>query len=137
MHSEHRIVTSMLVGLLLLATVAALQGQEVCDGPYQDRAVPAEEIGPLLAAHRKWLAGEPDGQPANLCGADLTGVALAEANLTWANLTKATLTRATLTRATLVGATLNSADLTGADLTDADPSLGQLDLGCSARSHAD
>ncbi len=41
----------------------------------------------ILAAHRLWLNGNPDGKRANLAGADLTEVNLTGVNLTEANLT--------------------------------------------------
>ena len=65
-----------------------------------------EELAVIIEKHRKWLAGDPEGEKAdltwsNLICADLHGVDLTGATLTGANLTGANLTLANLTGATL------------------------------------
>lgn len=45
------------------------------------------ELLEILERHRKWLAKESDGRPADLHGADLCYTNLSEANLHGANLT--------------------------------------------------
>lgn len=69
------------------------------------------ELLEILERHRKWLAKESDGRPADLHGADLRGADLHEANLSGADLSEANLTGANLT-----GADLRYTDLRGADL---------------------
>ena len=59
----------------------------------------------ILNKHLAWLRCEPDGQKANLYGANLSGADLRSANLSGAN---------------LYGADLSGADLYGADLRSAD-----------------
>lgn len=44
------------------------------------------ELLEILERHRKWLAKESDGRPADLHGADLRGADLSEANLNGADL---------------------------------------------------
>ena len=63
------------------------------------------ELLEILERHRKWLAKESDGRPADLHGADLRGADLLGADLSEANLT---------------GADLRYTDLRGADLRGAD-----------------
>jgi len=65
-----------------------------------------EKLDEILSKHAAWLVDEPDGERANLRGADLTG----------ANLSRANLREADLTEADLTGANLRGADLTGADI---------------------
>ena len=63
-----------------------------------------EELKKVAESHRQWLAGEPDGERANLRGADLKGADLRVADLRGAD---------------LKGADLRGADLWGVDLTGA------------------
>ena len=74
----------------------------------------ATELRTILEKHARWLNDDPDGERANLSGANLSG-----ANLTWANLSGADLTGADLSRANLTGANLTWANLTGANLSRA------------------
>ena len=57
------------------------------------------DLPKILADHAAWLRGEPNGERANLMGADLRG---------------ADLSRADLSKASLYGADLSRADLRGA-----------------------
>ena len=84
------------------------------------------ELEVFLWKHKLWLMDDPEGERAdltganltraNLYGADLYGADLYGANLTSANLYGADLTRANLTSANLTGANLTGANLTGANL---------------------
>ena len=93
-----------------------------------------EAIKETLRLHKLWVEDEPEGNKAdltganlyganlygaNLYGADLYGADLRGANLRYADLTSANLYGANLRYANLTGANLYGADLTGADLTDA------------------
>ena len=40
-----------------------------------------DDMPKILAAHAKWLGGDPDGSRANLRDADLSGANLRDANL--------------------------------------------------------
>lgn len=79
------------------------------------------ELLEILESHRKWLAKESDGRPADLRGADLLGADLREVNLNGADLRYTNLRGADLR-----GANLNEADLRGADLREAN--LSEADL---------
>ena len=85
-----------------------------------------EKINEILAAHKKWLNGEPDGVRADLRGADLSGANLSGADLRGANLSFANLRGADLSFANLRGADLSGADLRGANLSGADLSFANL-----------
>ena len=63
-----------------------------------------EQLNEVLEKHKKWLNDEPDGERADLWGADLQGASLREADLRGANLR---------------GANLREADLWGANLCEA------------------
>lgn len=83
-----------------------------------------KQLDKVLAKHKLWLDGKPDGERADLSGADLSGANLSGAVLTGANLTGAVLTGANLygavlRYANLTGAVLRSADLRSANLTGA------------------
>ncbi len=102
-----------------------------------------EELAVILEAHKRWLFDEPDGQRADLQGADLReanlqGADLREANLRWANLRRADLRGANLRRADLQGADLRGADLQGANLDFSALPLwcGLFDLKCDQRMFA-
>ena len=87
--------------------------------------VTANDLPRILAAHVKWLAGEPDGSRADLSRAVLRDADLRDAVLSGADLSGADLSGADLSRADLSGASLRDADLrdavlSGADLRDAD-----------------
>jgi hypothetical protein len=74
-----------------------------------------EELKEILEKHSLWIKDHPQGEKADLTGANLTG-----ADLRWADLTEANLTRANLRGADLREANLRWADLTGANLAGAD-----------------
>lgn len=74
------------------------------------------ELLEILERHRKWLAKESDGRPADLHGADLRGADLLGADLSEANLNGADLRYTNLRGADLSEANLHGANLTGADL---------------------
>ena len=59
-----------------------------------------QELGEIIAKHKKWIEGDKEGSRANLYGADLSGANLSGANLSGAN---------------LYGADLSGADLSGAE----------------------
>jgi len=61
----------------------------------------AEELGVIIAKHRKWLDNEVDGERADLTSANLTSANLRYADLRYADLTSANLTSADLTSADL------------------------------------
>jgi uncharacterized protein YjbI with pentapeptide repeats len=85
-----------------------------------------DELAAVVAAHGRWLSGEPDGTRANLSGADLSGANLHRANLGGADLHQANLYGANLSWANLYGADLYGANLRGANLYGAD--LNQANL---------
>ena len=74
------------------------------------------ELLEILERHRKWLAKESDGRPADLRGADLLGADLSEANLNGADLRYTNLRGADLRYTDLRGADLHEVNLRGADL---------------------
>ena len=80
-----------------------------------------DEVDAILVLHGQWFRREPDGQCANLSGADLSG-----ANLYGANLSHANLSRANLSGADLFGANLSHANLSRANLSRADLSRANL-----------
>lgn len=85
----------------------------------------------ILASHKLWLEGDPDGKRADLSNQWLTGVDLHGANLSQAILRGAGLCGANLANANLVcadlhGASLEDANLVGAKLHDADLSRANL-----------
>ncbi len=81
--------------------------------------VTADQIPGILAAHKKWAAGEAGGQRAYLQGAYLQGADLRGADLQRAYLRGADLRGADLQRADLRGADLQGAYLQGAYLQGA------------------
>ena len=74
------------------------------------------KLNSILNKHKMWLLNDPEGERANLCGADLRGADLMGANLYKAYLCGADLMGANLMRANLSGADLMGADLCGAKL---------------------
>ena len=108
-----------------------------------------EKLTKILAAHKLWLADEPNGRRADLRSADLICADLGGANLRdaglicadlsgadliWADLRGADLRDADLSGANLSGANLRDADLRSADLSDADLRDANLicaDLSCA------
>ena len=93
-----------------------------------------EKINEILAAHKKWLNGEPDGVRANLGFANLSDANLSRANLSRANLRFANLSRANLRFANLSDANLSDANLSRANLSDAN--LSRANLGFANLSDA-
>ena len=85
-----------------------------------------EELKEILDKHHKWLYNEPDGERADLSGANLYGADLYGANLRGADLYGADLSGADLSGADLYGADLRGADLRGANLYGADLSGANL-----------
>ena len=87
------------------------------------------DLQKILELHEKWLNGEPDGEQANLRGANLSfanlsdanlrGANLSDANLSFANLSDANLSFANLSDANLSFANLSFANLSDANLSDA------------------
>ena len=73
-----------------------------------------EELDSILNKHKMWLLNDPEGERADLLGADLSG-----ANLFRASLLGANLWGANLSRTDLRGANLSAADLSGANLSGA------------------
>ena len=78
-----------------------------------------EDLKNILELHAKYLAKEPGGVRADLCGANLYGADLCGADLYGANLRSADLRSADLCGANLCGADLRSADLRSANLCGA------------------
>ncbi len=100
----------------------------------------SDDLKKILALHRKWWFGEPDGVRADLSSADLRGADLRGADLRSADLRGAALRGADLSGADLRSADLSSAALRGADLRGADLSSADLrsaDLRGAALSGAD
>ena len=89
----------------------------------------------ILYKHEMWLLNDPEGERANLSGADLIGANLREANLYKADLMEANLREANLYKADLTGANLSGADLRGANLMGAD--LTGANLGGANLTEAD
>ena len=81
-----------------------------------------DELKEVLELHKKWLNDEPDGQKANLRGANLS-----YANLSDANLSGADLSYADLSDANLSGADLSDADLRYANLSYAEGLLSAVE----------
>jgi len=75
-----------------------------------------KDLQEVLRLHELWLAGDPGGSCANLCGANLYRANLSDVNLYGANLCGANLYRANLYRANLCRANLNRANLSYANL---------------------
>ena len=84
------------------------------------KRITKEELEVFLRKHKLWLVGDPEGERANLCGADLRRADLYEADLRGADLYEADLRGANLYGANLYGANLYGADLYGANLYEAD-----------------
>ena len=135
MASLIRLVFVVLVVGFLLVGPEVLQGQETqetqetCDGPYKGKHLSSKELADVLALHGKWvethpvysmvLGGEPSGQRANLCEAELKEAHLPGAALQGANLQGARLQEANLQGAQLEGANLQEANLWKANLQEA------------------
>ena len=88
-------------------------------------AISKHKINSILNKHKMWLLNDPEGERANLRGADLYGANLMlaylmEANLMEANLIRANLREADIREANLYKADLMEADLRGASLSGAD-----------------
>jgi uncharacterized protein YjbI with pentapeptide repeats len=71
----------------------------------------ATELAEVLRKHRLWLAGENEGELANLSNANLSNADLSFANLSNANLSNADLSYANLSYADLSYANLSYANL--------------------------
>ena len=84
-----------------------------------NKKITSDELNVFLRKHKLWLVYDPDGQKANLCGANLLEADLRGANLQWANLREADLRGVDLREADLRGVDLRGADLYGADLRGA------------------
>ena len=84
-----------------------------------NKKITREELDEVLRKHKLWLIGDPEGERANLYGADLCEANLREANLREANLSGANLCEANLYGANLYGANLYGANLRGANLRGA------------------
>lgn len=74
------------------------------------------QLNEILEKHRLWLEGEPNGERADLTGANLFRANLTRANLKGADLTLANLTGVNLTGVNLAGVNLRGANLTGSNL---------------------
>lgn len=83
------------------------------------KKITKEELEVFLRKHKLWLIGDPDGERANLYGADLYRANLYGADLQGANLNGANLQGANLQGANLYGADLYGANLYGANLNGA------------------
>ena len=78
-----------------------------------------KELDSILNEHKMWLRNDPEGERADLRGADLVIADLVRADLRGADLREANLYGADLTGADLTGADLRGADLTGAYFREA------------------
>lgn len=85
-----------------------------------------EDLYRILADHKLFLNGDPQGKRANLRGANLCDADLSEANLACADLAGANLSGANLIEANLRGTDLRGANLSGANLAGADLSEAYL-----------
>ena len=77
------------------------------------------KLNSILNKHKMWLLNDPEGERANLRGADLIRANLREANLREANLIRANLREANLREANLYKVDLMEAHLYKADLMEA------------------
>ena len=84
------------------------------------------ELKDILEKHFLWLKGDPNGERANLYGANLSEANLSIANLRGADLSEANLSEANLRGADLSMANLRRADLSGAYLSEANLSMANL-----------
>ena len=80
------------------------------------KTISNDDLKEILRKHALWLNNDPEGEKADLSGADLRWADLSEADLRWANLYRADLRWADLNKADLSGADLNKADLSGAKI---------------------
>ena len=99
------------------------------------KKITRDELEQFLRKHKLWLDCDPEGERANLSGADLREADLREADLRRADLRRADLRRADLReadlrRADLREADLREADLRRADLREADLREADLDYSC-------
>ena len=99
------------------------------------KKITRDELEQFLRKHKLWLDCDPEGERANLSGADLREADLREADLRRADLRRADLRRADLReadlrRAYLREADLRDADLRRADLREADLREADLDYSC-------
>jgi hypothetical protein len=78
------------------------------------------DIKEILRLHKLWLENNPEGERADLSGADLRVADLRGADLRRVNLRRVNLRGADLSDAYLSGADLSDADLSGAVLSGAD-----------------
>ena len=78
-----------------------------------------KELDSILNEHKMWLRNDPEGERADLRGADLVIADLVRADLRGADLREANLYGADLRGADLTGADLRGADLTGAYFREA------------------
>ena len=83
------------------------------------RRITKDELDIILRKHTLWLLDDPEGERADLRGANLWRADLRGANLQEADLRGANLRGANLWRANLQGANLQEADLRGANLQGA------------------
>jgi uncharacterized protein YjbI with pentapeptide repeats len=95
--------------------------------PAKPRAITADELPPVLEAHREWVKSRgTKGARADLSGrklppgADLAGADLTDADLSGTTLVRVNLAGAKLRRANLAGALLDEVNLADANLEDAD-----------------
>ena len=83
------------------------------------KIIAKETLNEILRKHALWLCGDPEGERADLRGANLSGAILSGADLYGANLRGADLYGANLYGANLYGANLSGAILSGANLRGA------------------
>lgn len=89
-----------------------------------------EKIIEIIDRHRKFLAGEPGGERADLSASDLSGSDLRGCNLSRANLRGSDLRGSDLRGADLSGSDLRGADLRRANLRGSDLRGADLDFAC-------
>lgn len=83
------------------------------------RKFSSDELQEILRKHSHWLAGDDDGERADLRGADLSDADLSYANLSNAILSGADLSDADMHNANLSGANMLGANMYAANLSDA------------------
>ena len=109
------------------------------------KTISNDDLKEILRKHALWLNNDPEGEKADLSGADLTGADLrgvylykadlSGAGLRWADLWGADLSKADLSKADLTGADLYKANLYRADLRWAN--LNEADLRWANLNEAD
>lgn len=121
--------TALALGSLLGGSSPVSAEDEFC--PWERTALTPTQLREVLEDHKRWLADPNDGQPANLCNAnlrlaDIQGANLARANLQGANLEAVEITGINLSGANLQGSNMQDAHFKSANFKRADLSNASL-----------